>query len=72
MTFREAGAEAERCFNCGICNGCDNCRTFCPDAAVQVEGAGRRIDLEYCKGCGVCVEECPRGAMAMGTEGERR
>jgi NADPH-dependent glutamate synthase beta subunit-like oxidoreductase/Pyruvate/2-oxoacid:ferredoxin oxidoreductase delta subunit len=26
--------EAERCFNCGICNECDNCRLFCPDLAV--------------------------------------
>jgi NADPH-dependent glutamate synthase beta subunit-like oxidoreductase len=26
--------EAERCFNCGICNQCDNCRLFCPDLAV--------------------------------------
>ncbi len=22
--------ESERCFNCGICNGCDNCYLFLP------------------------------------------
>ena len=26
-----AMSEAQRCFNCGICNGCDNCRLFCPE-----------------------------------------
>jgi NADPH-dependent glutamate synthase beta subunit-like oxidoreductase len=70
---RTAMAQAERCFNCGICNGCDNCRTFCPEVAVTVAtdlgggGAGRsrQIDKNYCKGCGVCVTECPRNAMTM-------
>ena len=58
-------SEAERCFNCGTCSACDNCRLFCPEAAVLVNKAVRRIDLDYCKGCGVCVTECPRNAMAM-------
>lgn len=31
-----AHVQAERCFNCGICNGCDNCRTFCPEVAIEV------------------------------------
>ncbi|MBT8406213.1 MAG: FAD-dependent oxidoreductase, partial [Deltaproteobacteria bacterium] len=26
--------EAERCFNCGLCNQCDNCQLFCPEVAV--------------------------------------
>jgi NADPH-dependent glutamate synthase beta subunit-like oxidoreductase len=63
-----AEREAGRCFSCGTCNGCDNCRTFCPDVAVRLELGARRIDTGFCKGCGVCVEECPRGAMAMGAE----
>jgi len=72
LPVKAAAGEASRCFNCGICNGCDNCRTFCPDAAVRVAGDARSIALDYCKGCGVCVEECPRGAMVMGTaEGGR-
>lgn len=64
--------EAERCFNCGICNQCDNCRLFCPDLAVvrDTTGPGRRINYDYCKGCGICVVECPRNAMALEEEKE--
>jgi NADPH-dependent glutamate synthase beta subunit-like oxidoreductase len=61
--------EAERCFNCGLCNGCDKCWLYCPDVAVIREGEVRRIDYDYCKGCGICVVECPRDAMFLG-EGE--
>jgi len=62
--------EAERCFNCGLCNQCDNCRLFCPDLAVKKdsESHGRHIDYDYCKGCGICVVECPRNAMALQEE----
>jgi NADPH-dependent glutamate synthase beta subunit-like oxidoreductase/Pyruvate/2-oxoacid:ferredoxin oxidoreductase delta subunit len=62
--------EAERCFNCGLCNQCDNCRLFCPDLAVTVEtnAAGRHINYDYCKGCGICVVECPRNAMVLEQE----
>jgi len=56
--------EAKRCFNCGICNACGNCRLFCPEMAVTLEDT-RQIDLDYCKGCGVCVVECPRSVMAL-------
>ncbi|ROR03012.1 FAD-dependent oxidoreductase [Desulfosoma caldarium] len=59
--------EAERCFNCGLCNQCDNCRLYCPDLAVckDTSAQGRHINLDYCKGCGVCVVECPRNAMSL-------
>jgi NADPH-dependent glutamate synthase beta subunit-like oxidoreductase len=59
--------EAERCFNCGLCNQCDNCQVFCPDLAVVRDASprGRRIDYDYCKGCGVCIVECPRNAMSF-------
>ncbi len=59
--------EAERCFNCGLCNQCDNCRLYCPDLAVCKDAStqGRHINLDYCKGCGVCVVECPRNAMSL-------
>ncbi len=62
--------EADRCFNCGICNQCDNCRMFCPDLAVAREPSprGRAINYDYCKGCGVCVVECPRNAMSLTQE----
>jgi 2-oxoacid:acceptor oxidoreductase delta subunit (pyruvate/2-ketoisovalerate family) len=62
--------EARRCFNCGVCNGCDLCMIFCPDFAIlRRPDGGYDIDLEYCKGCGVCAEECPRGAITMTREG---
>lgn len=62
--------EAKRCFNCGLCNQCDNCYIFCPDASVIREGDahGRHINYDYCKGCGLCVVECPRNAMSLGEE----
>lgn len=71
-----AVCQAERCFQCGICNDCDHCRTFCPELAVRVttgydrnpsaiSGSDRRILADYCKGCGICVTECPRNAMLM-------
>jgi 2-oxoacid:acceptor oxidoreductase delta subunit (pyruvate/2-ketoisovalerate family) len=62
--------EADRCFNCGICNRCDNCYMFCPDIAVIREKGTqeRRVDYDYCKGCGLCVVECPRNAMTLEEE----
>lgn len=61
--------ESQRCFQCGTCNACGNCYTFCPDAAVHPKMVdGRKvfvIDLEHCKGCGICVTECPRSAMEL-------
>jgi NADPH-dependent glutamate synthase beta subunit-like oxidoreductase len=62
--------EAERCFNCGVCNRCDNCYLFCPDLAVirEQDIAGRHVNYDYCKGCGLCVVECPRNAMTLEEE----
>ncbi|MDD5169131.1 MAG: FAD-dependent oxidoreductase, partial [Syntrophales bacterium] len=62
--------EAERCFNCGLCNQCDNCWLFCPDVAV-IRGRdmeNRHIDFDYCKGCGLCAAECPRNAVTLSEE----
>lgn len=63
-----ARKEAARCFNCGICNGCDFCRLYCPEMAVTADNAARKINMDYCKGCGVCATECPRNAMALEEE----
>jgi len=62
--------EAERCFNCGLCNQCDNCYLFCPDLAVKKDSGtmGRHIDYDYCKGCGICAVECPRNALILEEE----
>ena len=59
--------EAKRCFNCGVCNLCDNCFFFCPDLAISArpDGQGYEINYDYCKGCCICVEECPRGAISV-------
>jgi NADPH-dependent glutamate synthase beta subunit-like oxidoreductase len=64
-------AEAGRCFNCGVCNECELCRIYCPDAAITKRpGAhGFVIAYDYCKGCGLCSAECPRGAISMTREG---
>lgn len=60
--------ESSRCFSCGVCNYCLNCRTFCPDSAITYKDGKLNIDLNYCKGCGVCITECPRNAMCMEEE----
>ncbi len=71
FTKETAVEEAKRCFNCGVCNMCDNCLIYCPDTAIQRREDGYRyvIDYDYCKGCGICVQECPRFAMTLEPEG---
>ena len=67
---RDGGiAEACRCFNCGVCNSCEVCLVFCPDAAItRASDGGYHLSYKYCKGCGVCAAECPRCAMTMTRE----
>lgn len=67
LTAAVALYEAKRCFNCGVCNLCDNCFTYCPDMAIAArpDKQGYAINLDYCKGCCICVEECPRGAISV-------
>ncbi len=63
----QASAEADRCFNCGVCTGCDNCVVFCPDIAIRKTKRSYGYDVldQYCKGCGICARECPRHVIAM-------
>jgi len=63
-----ARAEAERCYACGHCVGCDICEAVCPDMAITRVGDGYRVAGEHCKGCGLCAAECPRGALEMVSE----
>ncbi len=62
--------EAERCFSCGVCNGCNNCWFYCPDASIVKLGEIEyEVNYDYCKGCGICANECPRGVIRMVEEG---
>jgi 2-oxoacid:acceptor oxidoreductase delta subunit (pyruvate/2-ketoisovalerate family) len=71
-TFTETIAleEAERCFSCGTCNGCENCYVFCPDASIikTEEILSHQVDYDFCKGCGICFSECPRRAISLREE----
>jgi NADPH-dependent glutamate synthase beta subunit-like oxidoreductase len=70
LTRDDGVAEARRCFNCGVCNSCEVCLIFCPDAAItRGSDGGFHLSYKYCKGCGVCAAECPRCAMTMTREG---
>ncbi len=71
LSANTAMREAGRCFNCGICNNCDNCYLFCPDVSIlrTRDMTDRHINYDYCKGCGLCVVECPRNAMTLNEEG---
>lgn len=70
LSYDAAMAEAGRCFNCAVCNGCEVCLVFCPDVAISRGEDGRLvIDYAHCKGCGICAAECPRGAITMTREG---
>jgi len=72
VTFPESIAveEAERCFSCGTCNGCENCYVFCPDASIlkTEDILSHQVDYDFCKGCGICFSECPRGAISLKEE----
>ena len=62
--------EAERCFSCGTCVGCENCYVFCPDASIIKMGGviSHQVDYDFCKGCGICFSECPRGVISLKEE----
>jgi Pyruvate/2-oxoacid:ferredoxin oxidoreductase delta subunit len=62
----EAQKEAERCFFCGSCVGCDRCYIFCPEGALvrpKNEGDPYYALNDYCKGCGTCASVCMRGIL---------
>jgi len=68
FTDEEAREEIERCMSCGVCNACDICWMFCPDAAISRQDGVYTINYDYCKGCLICQHECPRGVIS--SEGE--
>ncbi len=66
LSADEASREANRCFFCGSCVGCDRCYTFCPEGAVippDHEGGTYCPHDDYCKGCGTCATVCIRGVL---------
>jgi len=67
-TEAQVMAEIHRCYQCGFCNECENCRIFCPEISITRQNGKKVIDLDYCKGCGVCSVECPRNAITMKEE----
>jgi heterodisulfide reductase subunit A len=60
--------EIARCMSCGVCNACDICWMFCPDAAISREDGVYTINYDYCKGCLICQHECPRGVISSERE----
>jgi formate dehydrogenase major subunit len=61
--------EAERCFSCGLCNGCQYCFMYCNGGGfVRVDqaqpGAYFALSLDRCMGCGKCIELCPTGFLS--------
>ncbi|MFN4218238.1 MAG: NAD(P)-binding protein [Candidatus Bipolaricaulia bacterium] len=65
LDAHQALSEAQRCFSCGVCNNCDNCWVFCPDAAIARVNGTYTVNYDFCKGCGVCAEECPRSVISL-------
>jgi NADPH-dependent glutamate synthase beta subunit-like oxidoreductase len=62
-------AEANRCFFCGTCVGCERCLLLCPDLSIHsIEGKTFMYQPQdpYCKGCGTCATVCNRGVMTFG------
>jgi len=61
----EAIQEARRCFQCGLCNLCENCYILCPDVAITFDEKmfSFTVNHDLCKRCGICAEECPRNVI---------
>lgn len=61
--------EAERCFSCGQCHGCQHCFMYCNgggfvSVAQAQPGAYFALSLERCLGCGKCIDLCPTGFLS--------
>jgi formate dehydrogenase major subunit len=59
-------AEAQRCYSCGSCFGCEQCLMYCTKGCfTRLEeprpGMYFTLNLDECQECGKCVEVCPCG-----------
>ena len=67
ITREAALLEAERCFSCGKCFGCENCWMYCQNSGfIKVDdplSVGRYFDVNtaVCNGCEKCASVCPCG-----------
>jgi NADPH-dependent glutamate synthase beta subunit-like oxidoreductase len=70
LTAEAAKEEANRCFFCGTCIGCDRCATYCPEVSFgrQSGQTAYQSNPEFCKGCGACAAVCVRGVLHMGDQ----
>ena len=46
-----------------LCTHCGKCAATCPNAAINTDPAGQRIDRSRCEGCGKCADACYYGAL---------
>jgi len=62
--------EIERCFSCGLCNGCQLCWMYCGGHGfTRLDSAGPghyfAFSADACEGCGQCIELCPTGYLNL-------
>ena len=70
ITEQQFLAEAERCFSCGSCYGCEQCSMYCTTQCFSrlqevTPGAYFSLMLDQCHECGKCAEVCPSGFLEV-------
>ena len=63
--------EASRCLACGCGEGCEICKSICPEFTIENDGPDRvRILDEGCVACGMCFNRCPNDNIEMVNNGK--
>jgi len=47
------------------CLGCGDCKTVCPENAINVSGRLAQVDPDRCISCGACVKACPKNIIDL-------